>query len=485
MALKKQFLYQKLAARIADQIQEGIYEPGQKLPSISKLTQTLNKSVSTVYRAYVELEFLGLVEARPKSGYYVKASSPREKKCKPNAPLPIFSAGKDLSDYADEIRLAIKQPSFVPLGQAILSPELLPQKHISKIIKAISPKQMQSLISYGEPQGELKLRRQIARRMMGQINSASPDSIVITNGCMEAVALSLMTVTEPGDTVALESPTYFGYMQILKELKLSIVEIPTLSGHGIDLDALSQATNHHKIRACLLIPNFQNPQGGLMPDANKRRLVRLASDKGIFLIEDDVYSELHYGSSRPSLLKTFDRQGITITCSSFSKTLCPGFRLGWVMAEGKTLEQIKKLKFSISMATSSLNQHIICQLLESNRYDRHLRSLRARVKNQVRAVAGVVKKIFPNGTRVRLPQGGFVLWVKLPEDTDSLRLYQEALNEGIAILPGFLCAYSQNWKRYIRINCGFPFDNTVQNALVRLGQLAKAQIVSSKTGTDK
>ena len=173
---------------------------------------------------------MGLVEARPKSGYYVKARSPREKKCKLNAPLPIFSAGKDLSDYADEIRLAIKQPSFIPLGQAILSPELLPQKHISKIIKAISPKQMQYLISYGEPQGELKLRRQIARRMMGQVNSASPDNIVITNGCMEAVALSLMAVTEPGDTVALESPTYFGYMQILKELKLSIVEIPTLSG---------------------------------------------------------------------------------------------------------------------------------------------------------------------------------------------------------------------------------------------------------------
>lgn len=475
MASKKQFLYQKLAAQIGDQIRDGVYASGQKLPSISKLTQSLNKSVSTVYRAYVELEFMGLIEARPKSGYYVKARFPQKTVKKPSFPLTVYSAQKDLSDYANEIRFAIKQSSFAPLGQASLAPELLPQKNISRILKAISAGQMQRLLSYGQTQGEAKLRQQIARSMIGLIDPISMDQIVVTNGCMEAIAVSLMAVTKPGDTIAVESPTYFGYMQVLKELNLSIVEIPTLPDQGIDLDYFAKAIDHHPIKACLLIPNFQNPQGYLMPDENKRSLVRMAARKCIFVIEDDVYSELYYGNSRPSLLKSYDEQGMVITCSSFSKTICPGFRLGWVIADHEILERIKRVKFSISMVTSTLDQHVLCEFLEGNRYDRHLRSLRTRVKKQVNSMARAVKQYFPTGTSFRLPHGGFILWVRLPGNTDSLHLYQDAIEQDIAILPGFLCSYSQEYKKYIRINCGFPFEGNIRDAIARLGQLANAQ----------
>lgn len=475
MATGRQFLYQKLAVRIADQIRGGTYKSGQKLPSINTLRKKLGKSVSTIHRAYVELEFMGLIEARPKSGYYVKAKAPLKARPEPAVPLAVYSAEKDLSDYADEIRFAIKQPAFVPLGQATLSPRLLPQKEISRIVKSISPAEMQRLLCYGRIQGDPKLRQHLAGRMTGLADRVSPDRIVVTNGCMEAVSLSLMAATRPGDTIAVESPTYFGYMQVLKELRLSIVEIPTLPDRGIHPDVFARVVDHHPVRACLLIPNFQNPQGFLMPDDSKRRLVQMAADRGIPLIEDDVYSELYHGSHRPSLLKSFDDRGITLTCSSFSKTLCPGFRLGWVMAEPDILERIKKIKFSISMVTSSLAQHILGEFLESNRYERHLRSLRTRVKNQVLAVARAVKQYFPEGTEFRLPQGGFVLWVRLPGGTDGLRLYREAMASGVSILPGLLCSYSQQYRDHIRINCGFPFDNTVRSAVERLGRLAAEQ----------
>ncbi len=475
MAAGKQFLYQKLAEQIAGQIQSGVYESGQKLPSINTLRKTLNKSVSTVYRAYVELEFMGLIDARPKSGYYVKTRSPLKVDPEPSVSMPVYSAEKDISDYADEIRFAIKQPAFVPLGQATLSPDLLPQKIISKITKAISPRKMQELLCYGRIPGDSKLRQSLAGRMTGIVDRVSPDQIVVTNGCMEAVSISLMAVTKPGDTIAVESPTYFGYMQVLKELKLSIVEIPTHPDQGIAPECFARIVDQHPVKACLLIPNFQNPQGYLMPDDSKRRLVLMAADRGIPLIEDDVYSELYHGSGRPSLLKSFDEQDITITCSSFSKTLCPGFRLGWVVADQEMLERIKKIKFSISMVTSSLPQHILGEFLENNRYDRHLRGLRTRVKNQVLAVAGAVKQYFPKGTSFRLPQGGFVLWIRLPRNTNGLRLYRDALARGITVLPGFLCSYSHNYKRYIRINCGFPFDSNIRNAIEWLGRLAAAQ----------
>ena len=470
MAAKKEFLYKTLARHLAGQIRDGVYGSGQKLPSVNHLKKTLNLSVNTVFKAYVELETMGLVEARPRSGYYVRPK-PIIKVADNKGPK-IFNARKDQPLHSDVIRIAIKQPDLIPFGQAAIAPGLFPRKKMAAITRSIGTRSMEQILGYGPIPGNLRLRRKIAERMLGLCDRACPDSILITNGCMEAIALALMSVARPGDAIALECPTFFGYMQILKELNLSIVEIPTCPSEGMDLCALEQALETRDIKACLVIPNFHNPLGCVMPDENKKALVRVTSRRGIPVIEDDIYSDLFFGKSRPSLLKTYDHEGQVIVCSSFSKTLSPGFRIGWIMADEDRLERIRQIKFSISMMTTSLDQFLLAEYLDGNGYDRHLRTLRSQLKKQLMAAVTAVAEHFPQGTRCRMPDGGFVLWIQLPDTIDAMDLYQKAMDQNIAILPGNLCSFSKGFTNCIRVNCGFPHDPRIASGFKQLGDLA-------------
>ncbi len=472
MAAKKEFLYQSVAQQIAGQIRDGVYGAGSKLPSISQLKKKLNLSVSTLFRAYVELEQMGLVEARPRSGYYVR---PRSLKQGPlDRELPVYNACKDQPFLLDVIRMAIENPQLIPFGRAAISPSLFPRNKMAAIAKAISAKTMERLMTYGPIKGNLELRRQLAKRMLGLADRVSPERILITNGCREAVAFSLMAVTSPGDTIAVESPTFFGYMDILRELNLSIVEIPTSPKTGIDLRALENAMDTRDIKTCLLIPNFHNPLGFVMPDENKQALVRLTNERGIPVVEDDIYSELYFGRTRPSLLASFDQEGLVITCSSFSKTLSPGFRVGWILAAPSLLARMEQIKLSISMSTTNLDQYFLAEFMAGNGYDRHLRSMRFQFKKQIASAVRAIKVNFPEGTRCRIPDGGMVLWVRLPEKIDSMELYHQAMAVGIAILPGPMCSFSGKFKTYIRINCGFPHGPEIADGFKRLGRLAKS-----------
>lgn len=482
MADKKEFLYKSLARQLAGQIRDGVYDSGQKLPSISQLTRKLNLSVNTVFRAYVELELMGMVEARPRSGYYVRPKTPGRDI--PEAGLPVYSARKDQPALSDVIRIAIKQPELTPFGQAAIAPGLFPRQQMAGIVKTITAATMEQVMHYGAIPGNRRLRRQLAGRMLGLADRVSQDRILITNGCMEAVALSLMAVTRPGDTIAVESPTFFGYMQTLRELNLSIVEIPTAPDTGMDIRALERAVEEKDIRACLVVPNFHNPLGFVMPDRNKQALVRLTNDRGIPVIEDDIYSELFFGKTRPGLLKSFDQKGLVIVCSSFSKTLSPGFRIGWILADPPLLARMEQIKFSLSMMTTSLDQFILSEFLAGNGYDRHLRSLRTRLKKQVAAAARAVDRHFPEGIQYRLPDGGFVLWIRLPENVDAMALYHQAMEQGIAILPGSLCSFSGRFRSHIRINCGFPHTPQIREGFRRLGQLI-ADLAGNGSGTGR
>jgi DNA-binding transcriptional MocR family regulator len=469
---KREYLYEQLAAQLAEKIKKGVYQHGEKLPSIQQLHRRLNLSVSTIYKAFIELEYLGLVEAKPKSGFYTQYQPHENESIPSDKQIKAYSAQRDSSKFAHDIHLTIKKPSLVPFGQATISPSLLPHQQLAKILKATIASNLQSMISYGKLQGMFELRRQLALRTVNLGCHVNPDEIVITNGCIEAISISLMALTKPGDTIAVESPTYFGYVPILKQLGLSVIEIPTDCTVGPDLDWLEAAINLHKISVCLLIPNFHNPTGYLISDKNKERLVKLLNEHNIPIVEDDVYAELFYAGKRPTSLKAYDKKRLVITCSSFSKTLAPGFRTGWIMAEGELLEAIKRSKFAVSLATSNLDQNLLAEYLTSNAYDRHLRSLRTILKKQVRSVAAGIEIHFPRGTTFNLPKGGFILWVRLPPGSNGMALYRKAILHKISILPGVLCSYSKTYKEYIRIGCGFPFDKKMSDAIATLGRLA-------------
>jgi DNA-binding transcriptional MocR family regulator len=463
------FRYRQLAAEIERRILDGTYAPGERLPSVRGLHRQTTLSISTVYQAYMELAATGFVEARPKSGYFVLPVSLRDFK------PPVFrkrsSAPQrvDLAPVVNSVVAAMSDPRLVPLGNTAADPSLLPVKALGRILKALSHEDMRALLSYSPSEGFPGLRRQVAIRTLGVIAGVEPEDVVITNGCTEAVALSLLAVTRAGDTVAVETPTNFTFLQLLKELGLLVAEIATDPRDGVDLEELETALRRGRIKACLLMPNFQNPLGALMPEEKKRALVELVGRYEVPVVEDDISAQLHFGETRPAPLKAYDRDDRVLTCSSFSKTLAPGLRLGWVIPGRRHRGRVQRLKAGTSISTSTLDQYLVARFLETGAYERHLRALRNALKRQVFTAALEIRKCFPESTRLAVPQGGSLLWVELPKGVDGLDVYQRAFDRDISIIPGVVCSNSKRFTRYIQVSCAAPFRRRIRDAVRALG----------------
>ena len=309
----------------------------------------------------------------------------------------------------------------------------------------------------------------------------SPDEIIVTSGCQEALVLALRATTSPGDVVAIESPSFYGLLQAIESLGLKALEIPTDPVTGISLEALELALEKWPVGACVLTANFSNPLGGCMPDEKKRALVSLLAACGIPLVEDDIYGDLGFEGRRPAALAAFDaRHEGVIYCASFSKTLSPGLRLGWIVP-GRWREKVEYLKYVNSLAAPTLSQHAVAEFLRHGGYDRHLRQVRRAYAGQVGRMIEAVGRYFPEGTRVTQPRGGFVIWLALPEQTDALALCREAMARRISIAPGPIFSASGKYRNCIRLNCAQPWDDRLESALETLGGLASR--LASATGT--
>jgi DNA-binding transcriptional MocR family regulator len=296
-----------------------------------------------------------------------------------------------------------------------------------------------------------------------------PNEIVTTSGCLEAFGLCLRAICRPGDTVATESPTYFGVLQVMESLELRALEIPTHPRDGISLSALKFAIAHNPVRACLLMPNFHNPLGSLMPDDNKKELVQILAAQDIPLIEADDLGEIYFGGKRPTPAKAYDRKGLVMLCSSFSTVLSPGYRVGWVVP-GKLKSTVEWLKFTTNIATSTLSQLSIARFLASGGFEHHLRTVRRVYSRNIAQMSQAVMRHFPEGTRVTRPNGGFVLWVQLPDYADSLRLYRQALQAGITLAPGHIFSATEQYHNFIRLNAAF-WSEAAEPAIQRLGEM--------------
>lgn len=467
----QRFLYKKLATEIEKKIHSGAYRAGDRLPSIRHLQKKLNLSLSTVYQAYIELETLGLVEARPKSGYFVKPVGLHQLPAPSYSKRPVKPRKVELTSIVNSVIAAAQNPELTHFGSSALSPDILPFKSFHRILKNITGRDMKGLLTYSLAEGDFHLRQQMARRLLGLVEGIGPEDIIITHGCTEAIALSLQAVASPGDVVAIESPTHFGFLQLLDALGYLAVEVPTNPQTGVDLDAFEKMLLRQPIKACIFMPNFHNPSGALMPDENKERLAGLLGHHRIPVIEDDIYGELYYGKQRPSLLGSFDSEGLVITCSSFSKVVAPGFRVGWTIPGDRYKEKIQKLRAGVSISVSTLDQYLLTQLLAESGYERYLRILRNNIKRQVYQTASAIQTYFPDGIKLALPKGGNLLWVELPRQVDSLEVYNRALDNNISIVPGWACSLAKQYRNYIRMGCGSPFTPETEKAIKTLGTI--------------
>ncbi|HYD95131.1 MAG TPA: PLP-dependent aminotransferase family protein [Noviherbaspirillum sp.] len=473
--MHSQPLYRQLAEHYLGAIKAGTLEQGARMPSVRAIMRQHGVSLSTALQACRQLEGEGWIEARPRSGYFVRrparpAVPPLEEPdiAAPPDPAQYVGIHAQVSDFIAQGRM---HPPRINLSGARGAPELYPSEALKNAgIRALR-KQPEMLVRAAPPDGNLQFRTVLAKRAMNSGQVLKAEDLIVTHGCIEALNLALRAVTQPGDAVAVESPTFYGLLQILESLGLRALEIPTSASTGLSLDALELALRTYDgIKAVVVVPHLQNPLGCIMPDANKQRLVQLCEQRGIALIEDDTYSELVDGEVRPDAIKAWDRNGSVIHCASLHKILAPGMRLGW-MAAGRWQARVAMLKYAQTRDNEEWPQVAAAEFMASSAYDRHLVRLRAALRGQRERMADAVAAYFPLGTRLSMPRGGVSLWIELPNRLSSRAVFDAALREGILVAPGAMFSNSGRFDHYMRISCGRRYCEEMDDAMRRLGHI--------------
>jgi DNA-binding transcriptional MocR family regulator len=470
---ERELLYLEVAERIETLIEKKSLKVGDKLLSTRALSKEQGISLSTAFQAYYHLESKGLIEARPQSGYYVKFS-PQHTLEIPTCCDPVDEAVPvSVDEMISSVYYDLRSEKILSLNLGAPHPSLLPTAKLNKSVMHVLRSSKDSCLGYEHIQGNETLRKQIARLSFNWGGTLSDDDIVVTAGCMEALSLCLKAVTQPGDAVATESPTFYGILQAMQSLGLKVVEIPTDPTNGIDLNYLEGAIQKFDIKACLFVPNFSNPTGSCMPDEKKKHLVDMLAKREIPLIEDDIYGEMFFGKIRPKTCKSFDKKGLVLQCASFSKTLAPGYRIGWAVP-GRFKEKVISLKRMTSIATNTLAQGAIAHFLQNGRYELHLRHLRKALHTNSLRYIQTISDSFPDDTKVTRPSGGFALWLEMNKRIDTYKLHKKALKHNVGIAPGQIFSnLGQQFQNHFRISFGLPWGGNVEEGLRTLGDLAK------------
>jgi len=464
------FLYQQVIDFIGYQQKTGVLLPGDKLPSLRKLSRQFEISVPTVKQAYIELERQGRVCARPKSGYYLTAQQARTLKPMPTKWAHCVPATVQCRNMIEQVYEAVHMPDTIALGISNPVQANPPDKTLARLMRSVLSKVAEKAVSYGPVTGDPKLRMQLAFRYQEQGVAINSDDIVITNGAQEALSIALQCVAQRGDIIAIESPCFFGIIELIETLGMKALEIYTCTEDGVCLNDLTKAIKQHPVKACLFSSAINNPLGSMKTDIQRQAMVTLIEHYNLPLIEDDVYSELYFSDKKPKPAQLYSAKGLIMTCSSFSKTAAPGYRTGWLLP-GKYEEQAKRIKRAQSCSTPLLQQWTLNEYIQSGDYDRHLNVLRKKLIYNCERMRALIAEHFPSEVCISKPQGGSVLWVRCQSHVDTSKFFQEALAQGVSFAPGIIFSPSGKYKNYMRISFGVQWNNQVENAIKSLGKL--------------
>jgi len=468
------FLYRQVIDLISENIDSGTLRPGDRLPSLRRMSSRIGVSIPTVRQAYVELERQRRVESRPQSGFYVRGflsndmvrPSPRFRRTA--KPVPVSRRS-----LMDRVFDGIHQPDVLPFGIADPSMAKPPAKALHRTMKRVMARAEGRSLAYAPNNGEPGLRRQIAYRYLDSVGSnVDPDGICITNGGQEALSLALAAVAKRGDVIAVESPTYHGQLELIESMGMLAIEVETCPEEGVELDALRKTLDAHPVKVCMFSTTLSNPLGASMPDAKRKELVELLDEREIVLIEDDVYGELLFDGQRPKPAEFHSHSGHILTCGSFSKTAAPGYRIGWLLTGGHH-DEIVRLKRSFSCSSGLLQQMTLAEFVASGDYDRHLKTLRHVLQCNARRMAAAIASYFPTETRISKPVGGCVMWLELPEPVDSEKLFNLAIQGGISIAPGSIFSPCNRYRNFIRLSFGHPWTSEIEAGIRKLGDMVK------------
>lgn len=464
------YLYQQVIDFIEHQQKIGGLVAGDKLPSLRKLSRQFEISIPTVKQAYVELERQGRICARPQSGYYLQAEQARTLKPRPATWRQGKPSEVKCRSLIEQVHAAVHLPETVALGISNPIQAHPPDKALARLMRSVLSKVAEKAVSYGPVTGDAKLRMQLAFRYQEQGVETNPADIVITNGAQEALSIALQCVAKRGDVIAIESPCFFGIIELIETLGMKALEIYTCTEDGACVDKLAQAIKKHNISACLFSTAINNPLGSMKTDSQRQAMVSLLEQHNIPLIEDDVYSELYFTPNKPKPAQLYSEKGLVMTCSSFSKTAAPGYRIGWLIP-GKFEEQAKRIKRAQSCSTPMLQQWTLNEYLLSGDYDRHLCVLRKTLIYNCERMRALVAKYFPEEVCISKPQGGSVLWIRCQSHVNTSEFFQEALDQGVSFAPGAVFSPSGKYTNFMRISFGVHWDESIEQAIKTLGRL--------------
>lgn len=459
---------EQLANSLKRLIQNGTWKFHEKLPSLRQQASQSGFSLITVMNAYQSLEAQGLIYSKEKSGYFVAGP-------KASAADPVDLTINDhieINSIVFKYLKSIQSDQVIPFGSAFPDSQLL---YSPKLIQTMGQLARQKR-SYDQtpslPPGHFALRQWIAQRYCMQGIQTDPSDIVITSGGLDALNLSLQALTQPGDYILLQATIFYGAWQAAERLGLKVISIPDHPEYGIDLEAFEQAVQNYPIKVCLLMLNSQNPIGYTLSDENKFKLAKLLHDYQIHLIEDDVYEELYYGSKKPLPMKYFDQQNLVLHCSSFSKTLGAGFRIGWVHA-GIFSESIQHLQLMSTLSVNSFIQNALTEYLSHRHYEKHLKTLRSALQRYKKQFYQYLKTQLPTTCKIHYYPSGYFLWIELPLQINSLDVYEGLIQKNIGIAPSILFNTLEDQQHHIRINCSFELNDPVKDALNQMINMIK------------
>ena len=453
---------EKLANNLKLLIENGTWKANEKLPSLRHQAEQSDLSLITVMNAYQELEAQGLIYSKEKSGYFVVAQELSNNEQNQNVTLnPKIEINSTVFQYLKSI-----QPDhLIPFGTAFPNSQLLYSPKLIQTLGQLARHRLSYEQTPSLPPGNFALRKLIAQRYCMQGIQTDPSDIVITSGGLDALNLSLQAMTKTGDYILLQQTIFYGAWQAAERLGLKVITIPTHPEHGIDLNAFEQAIQKYPIKVCLLMLNCHNPIGFTVKDEIKFQLAKLLHQHEIHLIEDDVYEELYYDQKKPLSMKYFDQQNLVLHCSSFSKTLGAGFRIGWVYA-GKFSEHIQHIQLMSTLSVNPFIQNALVEYLSHRHYEKHLKNLRVSLQRNKKQFYQYLKENLPIGCEVEYYPAGYFLWIELPEYIDSTHIYQALLDRNISIAPSIL--FNANFAKqnnFLCINCSFDFNDRIESAL--------------------
>ncbi len=467
------FLYRQVIDLINENIDSGTLKPGDRLPSLRKMSNSAGVSVPTVRQAYIELETQRRIESRPQSGFYVRHFQ-RNKLVKPGRSSTVAPVELCCRPLMERVYDGVNNPALVPMGIANPTMCKAASKGLHRAMKRVMARTEERSLNYASTVGEDMLRRQIAYHYLDTIGAqVEPESIIITNGGQEALLLALQAVAKPGDVIAVETPTYHGQLELIDSLGMLAVEVETCPEEGVVIGEVQKVLEQHPVKACIFSTTLSNPLGVTVPEVDRKRLVKLLEEHDVVLIEDDVYGDLRFDGERPTPTQFLSSKARILTCGSFSKTAAPGYRVGWVVAE-HFLEEVTRLKRAFSCSSNLISQLTLADFMASGDYQRHLKALRPVLQSNAERLRAEISEYFPAETRTSDPVGGGVLWVALPTGVDAVGLFDDAIEAGISIAPGPIFSPSGRYSNYVRLSYGHVWDERSEDAVRWLGARIKA-----------